>query len=424
MPINRIMEADLGARQAFFPRSRHNPLTNEAPLLDLIPARGSDPAFLATLARRLRTAGRWAELLEVRLMQARLRHGLPVDAPSLAAAPAEARAQLEQEYTDACEEAGLGLLGQRRWRDAWFYLNTAGKPAAMRNALAAATPAGTTTNGGVANRGDAEANESEVDELIEVALHDGADPPRGFRWLIQAYGTCNAVTSLEGMGPHLSVDALAGCAAVLAGHLHDELVENLRGHIEREEGRPPEEAKLPEIVDARDWLFAVEAAHVDASHLSATVRIARVLDQPDQVRTAWELADYGRRLHASLHYADAPPFEDAYHAHELFYAAQLGDRVDEATAYFRDKADAAKPEVEGLAALETLLVLLHRVGRSSEAIAEYGRLAPAGVTLSPYAPRPLDLARASGAWDALRDAMRARGDVVGLAQAAIADGEG
>lgn len=377
------------------------------PLFELFATTAADVrAPLARLADELRSQGRWHELLEVRLSQARLAHGLSVDAGSADAMTPEVRAALEADYVAACEEVGRGLIAAEQWRDAWFYLNTAGRPEPLREALV-----------------DVEPTDETADVLIEVALHEGAAPAVGYQWLIERYGTCNAVTTLEGLGPHLPIADLAACARVLAHHLHTELLSNLRAHIERHEGQPSADGDLPEMLSNRPWLFEHEAAHVDASHLSAAVRMARVLEKPGDLLVAWRLADYGARLHKSLHYSDAPPFADTYHAHRLFYAAQRGQQVDEAIAYFRKQAEQANPEVDGLAPLETLLVLLQRVGRGGEALQDFGRLTPREARLSPYAPRPLDLARASGDWAAYEEAMRQRGDVVGFAQGRAAQAE-
>ncbi|MEM6799147.1 MAG: hypothetical protein AAF589_06505 [Planctomycetota bacterium] len=370
--------------------------------------RGAADVLLANLATRLRAERRWHELLEVQLSQARLAHGLDVDATSSAGAEPATRHALENEYAAACEEAGRGLLADGAWRDAWFYLNTAGKQAIMREALAGATP-----------------EEEQADELIEIALHEGAAPAVGLRWMLERYGTCNSVTNLEGVGPHLPVDDLVECAQTLADHLYTELLASVRDHIARQEGNPPNEAPLPELLDGRPWLFEHEASHVDASHLAATVRMARVLTGADAIETAWRLADYGARLHPSLHYPDAPPFDELYPAHARFFAAQLGRDVEEAVAYFRRHAEQTDAESEGLAPVETLLVLLARTGRHQEALREHGRLVPEGVPLSPYAPTLLDLARESGDWAGYETITRQRCDVVGFARGrAVQRGEG
>lgn len=177
---------------------------------------------------------------------------------------------------------------------------------------------------------------------------------------------------------------------------------------------------LVELFPGREWLFEHEAAHVDASHLSAGVRFARVIEDPPVVRLAWELAEYGKRLHPTLQYAGEAPFADHYPSHALLFAATLGDQIEEAIEYFTAQAAEANPEQEGTAAVETLLVLLARTGRWGEALAAYRERVPVGVQLSPFAPRPLELARRSGEWDVYAELMRERNDPVGFALGQIA----
>lgn len=417
---------------------------------DPTPAAGdppTDPAacasWLGELVEEARRAGRWNELLELRLIQARAEFGAPVDGGSvdvgsLDGIPDDARRRLEERYTAACEASGLGLLeqalaGRGGWRDAWFYLNTAGQADRFRAALRTLDErsTGCDASGQSAESKQSTAFEQSVegeDELLEVTLHEGADPAWGFRRLITGHGACPAVTTLEGLGPHLPLEALSQCAGVLVEHLHGELLASVRAHVEEQTGAPHPEADLPDLIAANAWLFEGEASHVDSSHLAAAVRMARVVVDPALLDLAEQLAAYGRRLAPLHHYPDAPPFEEIYDAHREFFAAQLpgeqGRVVDAAVERFTARADAADPEVEGLAPLETLLVLLHRIGRPAEALAAYARLAPVDAELSPYAPRPLDLARASGDWSTYEAAMRSRGDLVGLAQGAAARAHG
>src|SRR5690606_18985149 len=133
------------------------------------------------------------------------------------------------------------------------------------------------------------------------------------------------------------------------------------------------------------------------------------------VRLAWELAEYGRRLHPTLQYAGEAPFAEHYPNHALLFAATLGEQVDEAVEYFTAQAAEASPEQEGTAAVETLLVLLSRTGRWGEALAAYRERVPVGVQLSPFAPRVLDLAKRSGDWETYAQIMRERNDPVGFA---------
>jgi hypothetical protein len=369
---------------------------------------GDRERMLETLARELATAGRWHDLFQARLVQQRVRLKLAADSPAALDEVAEPlRSQLEDAYTDACREVGELLLAAGQFREAWYYLRPAGDKARMQRALAQVVP-----------------DDEQVEKLIELALYEGVDVERGYGWLLGRYGTCNAITTLEGLGAQLPPGDLRACAAALVRHLHRELLNNVTGHIERVEGkRPPEGGTTSGLVDlfvGREWLFQHEAAHVDASHLSAAVRFARVLEDPQVVRLAWELAEYGRRLHASLQYPGEPPFADHYTSHALLFAATLGKRVDEAVEYFTSQADVSKPEEEGTAAIETLLVLLARVGRPGEALAAYRERVPTGVQLSAFAPGLLDLARESGDWNLYASITRERDDPVGFAVGQIA----
>ena len=66
------------------------------------------------------------------------------------------------------------------------------------------------------------------------------------------------------------------------------------------------------------------------------VRFARLLESPELLKLAHDLTEYGRRLGEEFQFKGEPPFAEPYASHGLFFDAQLGRRVDEALAYFRD----------------------------------------------------------------------------------------
>lgn len=368
------------------------------------------------LAQQLIEAHRWHELFEARLFEARLRLGIDiVHPPSLEDLEEPARTELERAYTEACREVGRHLADDGRLREAWHYLRAAGDKAWMKDYLATAIPRPPQV--------DPETHEEDdpgnIEELVEVALYEGVDPARGFTWLLEHYGTCNSVTTIEGLAHQMPPKDLAPCIAVLVRHMLAEVTANVAGHIAHHEGGdPPTGQTLDQMTAGRDWLFENEAVHTDASHLSATVRFARLLTDPELVAMAAQLAEYGTHLAPALHYGGEPPFDDLYVAHQLFFAATLGRDVDQAVTYFRQQAEKCDPYTEGLAPLETLLVLLDRVGRPGEALAAYQKLLPPEAHLSPFAPRPLDLAIRSGEWERYEQMLREQDDLVGLAVAA------
>jgi hypothetical protein len=365
---------------------------------------------------KLIDAERWHELFEARLLAARCRLGVAVvDPPPLDDMPEPVRSELEQAYIEACREVGRYLAEGGKYREAWHFLRAAGEREWLRAKLAATTP----------HRGEGIDPEERgnLEELIEVALYEGVDPPRGYGWVIEYFGTCNAISTLEGLASQLPPRELEQVAAVLVQHLLKELTDNVRAHIRDQEPDQPEpQGALRDLLVGRDWLTG-GGSHVDASHLAAAVRFGRVLNDPEDIDRALQLAEYGAGLHPDMQYKGEAPFEDIYVAHRLFYAACLGREVDEAVGYFRTAAQKCDLYYEGTAPVETLLVLLDRVGRPGEALAAYEELVPAGTRLSPYAPRLIDLASRSGAWELYEKLLEERDDPVGLALAQIVRGK-
>jgi hypothetical protein len=360
---------------------------------------GTTEELFDRLTHELAAAGRWHELFEARLVEARARLGLSLaDSPSLDELPEPVRNTLENDYTAACREVGGLLVDAGRLREAWQYLRPAGEKQLLQAALSRVVP-----------------TPENIEQLIELALYEGVDIERGFGWLLGHCGTCSAITTLEGIAPQLPPERLAACAAVLVRHLDHELRDSLRRHIADREPPPANTQTVGDLIANRDWLFDAEASHVDASHLAATIRYARVCTNPRIVETALDLTEYGSRLAPSLQYAGDAPFEQLYPAHRHFFLATLGRDSASAIDYFRQRAELSDPHSEGTAAIETLLVLLDRTGQPSEALGMYEQLVPAGVALSPFAPRLVDLAEKADAWPRYESILRKRDDPVGLA---------
>lgn len=360
---------------------------------------GDAEQLFEAIARRLAAERKFHELFDARLAQSRHRLGLPLDqSGDLDDLPEPVRSELEAAYLQACREAGQLLLDAGRFREAWMYLRPAGEKNLVRESLERVVP-----------------KDDRMEELIQVALHEGVAVQRGLGWMLGHYGTCNSITTFEGLAPRLEIADQQACAAVLVRHLHNELLRNVRAHVEQREGAPPATNRLAELITGRDWLFENDNYHTDTSHLAAVVRFARLLEEPAAVELALDLVEYGRRLAPQLQYPGDPPFEDLYASHRLLFLATLGRQVDEAIDFFRQQAETLPLEEHGTAAIETCLVLLVRVGRPLEALETYAALVPTDVSLSPYAPSLLELARRSRDWDTYLRIMRDRDDVVGYA---------
>lgn len=355
-------------------------------------------------ARALVAAGEIHRLFDLRLMQRQHELGLPAGRRMAFDDVDESlREPLEAVYLEACREAGTLLAEAGRLREAWVYLRPTGDKSALRDKLARTNP-----------------DDGDPDELIELALFEGVDPERGFAWLVGRSGTCNAITTLDGLQPQLSPAAMRACAAVLVRHVYAELRGNLRGHLNRLTGEPPPDLTVRELVEQYPQLTAAGDYHLDPSHLASTVRNARVLTERALVEKALEMAEYGARLPADMQYPGEPPFEQLYEAHRLLLSATLGREVDAAREFFWKQARDATPAQAGLVPLETLLVLLVRTGDPAAALAAYTELAPRDAMLSAYAPTPLELAIASGQWDQYEALCRDHDDMVGFASGVVA----
>jgi hypothetical protein len=370
---------------------------------------GVEPA-LEQLAERFKAERRYHELFDTRLMQARHHLGLAIVASgTLDEQPEPQRSQLEAAYLEACREVGGLLLHEGKLREAWVYLRPTGETARMAEAIKAAPP-----------------SDENVPELVGLALQEGVAPAYGFSLILSHYGTCNAITTFDAEVARFGRADQQASAAQLVRHLHGELLENVRADVERRGGElglksAAAGATLDELVAGRERLFEGGNYHIDTTHLNSVVRIARVLEDPADVRLAWELTEYGRRLEKQYQAAGEEPFVDWYANHGLFYGAQIGKGVDEALAHFRERAETVRVEDEGTMPAETYIVLLTRLGRLGEAIEASARLLGAGTRTIGFAPSLLELSRMAGDFTALRRVSRERQDLLGYAVGLIAE---
>jgi hypothetical protein len=262
-------------------------------------------------------------------------------------------------------------------------------------------------------------DEDNTDELIEVLLHEGVDTGRGFALLLERNGTCNSITTFDQILQQRTRKERQAAAASLLDRLYTDLVGNVKTDIVRQEGQAPKETTLQGLVADRDWLFADGAYHIDTTHLASVVRMARVLEEPDQLRRVLDLTRYGRHLSPQLQYQGDEPFVDQYPSNALWYQALLGENVDEAIAYFESKAKLLDPQYNGTAAIETYLELLTRLGRHQQALEAALEMMPANTPSVAYAPLLMDLGSKSGDYQKLLDFCRSRGDELGFAAALV-----
>jgi hypothetical protein len=381
-------------------------------------------AVLEVLAASLRSSDRYHELFESRLMAARHALGRPVnDRTSLDDLPAEIRDRLEAAYLDACREVGAAFLTQDRLREAWMYLRPLGDKQAVADKIA-----------------QTQVTPENVDLLVELSLHEGICPARGYELVLEHYGTCSAITMFDSVAQGRTREERAQLAQILVRHVHRELTTNLRADLARRhdaEGEPPlshKTATIPELVADRDWLFTDLNYHIDSSHLASTVRIARLASDASTLRLASELCEYGRRLAAPYQFASEPPFRELYVDSGRYFRALLGEDVAGALEFFgaqargntSDGTDAesagtelGNAEATNIMAAEVYVALLAHAGRVDEALAASLAMLPVGGPTLDLAPNVWELAARADRFDLVRDACRTRGDLLGFSAALL-----
>lgn len=370
-------------------------------------------AGLEQLVSQLRGQDRFHELFEALKMQVRHSLGLPVlYDDSGDELPEGTRQQLEDGLLAACQEVGMRLLQAGQVREGWMYLRPVGAKADVTQALRGIAP-----------------DDENLDALIEVALHEGVDPALGFGLVLEHHGTCNAITTYESIVGRLGKPQQQAVAGQLVDHVHGELLASVVADIARQEETPPADANtLAELIEDRPWLFGEYSYHIDTTHLASTVRFSRVLEDKARIALALDLCAYGGRLNQQFQYPGEEPFTDFYPSHTLYLSALGGQRLDEAIAYFRARADEADPHQHGSQAVEAFVELLDRLQRYDEAIEVVLDFAQRTNTeAAQVLPLLLGLAEKSGDFSKVVDFCREGQDLLGfgtgLIQAELATGK-
>jgi hypothetical protein len=367
-------------------------------------SQGGPSQLLDRLIDHFRAEHQPHALFDALLMRARLQLGVPlVMQHSIDQLPEPQRSQLEDAYLAICREIGLELLQTGRVGEAWPYLRPLGDRAFLAAEFAKVEP-----------------TEENQQVLIEILLHEGIDVARGYHLVIENFGTCNAISAFDGVVVTKPIADQQAAAALLVQQVYCELLENVRGHIARKQGSAPQGASIVELLSLEPDLCAGDAYHIDTTHLATALRIARILEQPIAINQAWQLAEYGRKLSPLFHLQDQPPFNPLYERYSLFFAAQLGERVDEALATFGEEARQTDVYHQGALPAEVYAVLLSRTGKHAEAVEAAAELIPPGTHTTGFAPSLLELSRRAGDFTKFLELAEKRGDVVSYATGLLA----
>ena len=369
--------------------------------------RGGVDAVLQKLDEELRRKKEYHELFEVLKMKVRRRLSLPLfyrdDGDDL---EDEQRKALEDGLIDACRTVGMALFAMGKIREGWMYLRPVGDNAAVTRQLA-----------------HVPINDENRDEMVEVALHEGIDIELGYQLVLDHYGTCNAITTYQNFAHGRNRTEMQRPCGQLVRHVHAELLESVCSDIQRQEGKSPAEATLLEMLEGRDSLFGEYSYHIDASHLSSTVQASRCLDDPELLRLAIDLTEYGKRLDKQFQYPGEEPFVETYPHHQLYFRALLGEDVDTAIEHFRGRAQNIDAYQQGSIAVETYIELLARLGRGTEAINATIELIPSNVHTTGLAPDLLELAKDAEVYEPVLNHYRQRDNLLGYATALMQSAE-
>jgi hypothetical protein len=365
-------------------------------------ASGGAEAALSQAAKLLREQKKYHELFEVLKMQVRRRLSLPLLPGAGDDLPEEQRIKLEDGLISSCREVGSALLKEGKIREGWMYLRPVGDRSEAASLLA-----------------QVEASDENYEDLIEVSLHEGVDIGRGYGLVLEHYGTCNAITQYDSSVIRRPRAEQVPAAQRLLRRVHADLLHSVKTDIARQEGQQPAGSTLKELLADRDWLFQDNSYHLDTTHLAACVRISRVLSDPADLRMAFDLTEYGRRLSQQFQYQGDEPFAEVYPANALYFQALLGENVDQAIDYFKTKAEMLDPQYHGYAAVETLVDLLSRLGRHGEALAAAVKHGITSIQPLGNAPPLVELAQKSGQFQPVLDHCRAKEDVLGFAAALV-----
>jgi hypothetical protein len=357
------------------------------------------------LCERLRENKDYASLFYALLMRKRQQLGVsPIPTGPASELPENAHADYEEAIRQAGQHVGGLYLQAGQLPQAWAYFRMLNEPEPVRQALEAYQPK----------------EDEDLQALVQIAFYEGVHPRKGFDWILNRFGLCNAITTLSSQELPHPPEVRQACIQALVRALYAELRDRLIAEIERHDEKPPAEASAPpntrgvvrQLIAGRDWLFEEDFYHIDISHLSSVVQMSMHLTPSAELELAREMCEYGQRLSGRFQNPGDPPFEDQYRAIGLYLAILAGDNVEEGLDYFRTQAEQADPETVGTYPAQVLVNLLLKLNRAPEALAVARKYLASVDNRQLSCPSIVELCQQVGDFRTLAEVSREQGDPV------------
>jgi hypothetical protein len=362
-------------------------------------------AAIDGLCRQLRDSREYGALFYALLMKRRFELGvLPVPTGPASDLPEAVHPAYEEAIRSAAREVGGLYLKAGNIPHAWPFFRMIDEPQPVRAALESHRPG----------------PDEDIQPLVQIAFYEGVHATRGFDWILDRYGICNAITTAgSGEGAHAD-EVRQHCIRTLVRALYNELRARLTAEIEHRFNIPPDGADAPpdtpgivrKLIVNRDWLFEDEAYHIDTSHLSSVVQMSMNLSPCPELNLARELCAYGAKLTGRFLGREDPPFDKGYADYEVYLSILAGDDVEAGLKHFREKVETTDVQEYGTFAAEVLVNLLLKLDRGAEAVAVARKYFanPEGRQLT--CPGLNELCQRFEDWGTLADVAKEQGDAV------------
>src|SRR5262249_1091028 len=148
------------------------------------------------------------------LMEKRCELGVnPVPTGPASEIPDQHHAAYEEAIRQAGRQVGDLYLKEGDIPQAWAYFRMLNEPAAVRGGLEARQPA----------------EGEDLHPLVQIAFYEGVHPRKGFDWILDRFGICNAITTLSSQEMPFPAEDKQYCLGKLVRALYHELRERLIG---------------------------------------------------------------------------------------------------------------------------------------------------------------------------------------------------